>query len=144
MNSTRQTLFSERLSFAQKIGKIWAYLFQEFPFRTGQLDYEDYWNQVSQGYRPVSLAKQQMIASLIEEGSSVLDIGCGDGNLLEYLKKERKAIPYGIDVSAKAVSLTNKRGIDASVADLTKDDFQLPGTYDYAIISEVLEHLPNP
>jgi methionine biosynthesis protein MetW len=98
----------------------------------------------SQDNRPVSLAKQELITSMIDEGSSVLDIGCGDGNLLQYLSREKKIKAFGVDVSSKAVDLRRKRGIEAQVADLTKEGFQLSGTYDYAVISEVLEHLPNP
>ena len=119
-------------------------MFHGFPFHTDRLDYEEYWTRVSQGYRPVSIAKQKMIASMIEEGSSVLDVGCGGGNLLQYLVEKKKIKPFGVDVAVKADELTRKRGIEAQVADLTKDGFTLPQTYDYVVISEVLEHLPNP
>jgi 2-polyprenyl-3-methyl-5-hydroxy-6-metoxy-1,4-benzoquinol methylase len=71
-------------------------MFREFPFAVDSLDYEEYWNRVSQGNRPVSLFKLKLMASIIDEGSSVLDIGCGDGNLLQYLGRERKIVGHGI------------------------------------------------
>ena len=109
MSEIKQPLFDERPGVSLKIRKIYDYMFRGFPFRTDRLDYDDYWTTVSQGYRPVSLAKQQLLAAIVEEGSSVLDIGCGDGNLLEYLKREKKVKPFGVDVSAKGLSDTEKR-----------------------------------
>jgi len=144
LSETKQPLFDEHPGLSLKIRKIYDYMFHGFPFHTDRLDYEEYWTRVSQGYRPVSIAKQKMIASMIEEGSSVLDVGCGGGNLLQYLVEKKKIKPFGVDVAVKADELTRKRGIEAQVADLTKDGFTLPQTYDYVVISEVLEHLPNP
>lgn len=144
MPEIKQELFPGDGGLQLKVRKVYDYMFREYPFYTDRLDYEEYWNRVSQGYRPVSLAKQKLISSMIDDGSRILDIGCGDGNLLEFLSRDKNIKGSGIDVSIKAVDLTRRKGIEARVADLTQADSQLDDTYDYAIISEVLEHLPNP
>jgi len=144
MALSRGPLFSKSLGFKQKVRKVYDYLFRSFPFRTNDLDYDEYWNIVSQEYRPVSLAKLKLIGAMIDAGSSVLDIGCGDGNLLQYLTEEKKIKAHGIDISETAIALARQKGIEAYVTDLNKEGFHLEEIYDYIVISEVLEHLPNP
>jgi 2-polyprenyl-3-methyl-5-hydroxy-6-metoxy-1,4-benzoquinol methylase len=60
------------------------------------------------------------------------------------LGREKNCKGHGIDVSEKAVQLARQNGIRAEVADITQEGFQLSAQYDYIVISEVLEHLPNP
>ncbi len=63
--------------FVVKLKRIYAYLFRGFPFTSGTFDYEGYWGQLSQSEEhPVSPFKLRLIERFIDEGSSVLDIGC--------------------------------------------------------------------
>lgn len=132
-------------SLVTKLGKICAYLFRNFPFNARVLDYQWYWEELGSTKEEVaSQFKLRLITKMIDEGTMVLDVGCGDGTLLYHLKKEKSIEEKGIDVSEKAVTLARQKGIDAEKADVTREDFVIKESYDYIIISEVLEHLPNP
>ncbi len=133
-----------------KIAKIREYLLTDFEYIQGfgaKLDYDAYWVARSQRDNELDRAlyayKFRLIARLIEPGSTVLDIGCGDGSLLAYLRETRHIEPYGVEVSGTACELARKRGIEVLEADVTSNGSMLPQV-DYIIISEVLEHLPNP
>ena len=77
------------------------------------------------------------------EGSSVIDLGCGDGILLEQLKKKGMTC-VGLDLSEKAVSIAKERGLDCRVQDLT-EPVPLPDkSFENVIILDVLEHLYRP
>lgn len=73
---------------------------------------------------------------------SVLDVGCGQGSLLQELQAEFPRIkPYGIDLSASAVELARRR-VPAGrfrVMNITEKSFE--EKYDLVICSEVLEHI---
>ena len=43
----------------------------------------------------------KVIANLIEENTRVLDVGCGDGTLMDYLKKNKNIDPRGLELSKK-------------------------------------------
>ncbi|MCL0091666.1 methionine biosynthesis protein MetW [Dehalococcoidales bacterium] len=73
----------------------------------------------------------------------MLDIGCGDGTLLEYLGKEKGIKGLGVEISQKAIELAKAKGVKVIKADITKDDFQLNETFNYIILADVLEHMPN-
>jgi len=54
---------------------------------------------------PVSDSKKlradlAIIADWIKDGSKILDLGCGDGSLLEHLKDQRNVIGYGLEINA--------------------------------------------
>jgi methionine biosynthesis protein MetW len=145
MNSTIGHLFPTDNSIKEKSRKLHAYLFGSFPFDIETFDYDKYWNRLSQENRPpTSLLKLKLIEELIEQGSSVLDVGCGDGDLLDYLRKKKGIEAHGIEFGAKAVETARAKGIRVDVADITKQEFNLTDTYDYIIVSEVIEHLPKP
>ena len=85
-------------------------------------------------------------AELREHGSGprVLDVGCGQGELLQWLG-EQGFEPHGIDPSADAAALARERGLDASTSTLeellaTSDP---PPTYDAVVLVNVLEHVPD-
>jgi methionine biosynthesis protein MetW len=73
----------------------------------------------------------------------VLDVGCGDGSLLAYLREAKSIVPHGIDVSAVSCEQARRKGIEVTEADVSRDEVLIPKA-DYIILSEVLEHLPNP
>lgn len=82
------------------------------------------------------------IFGLINKGST-LDVGCGDGILLEYLHK-KGVKGYGIDISSKAIEICSSRGIKCERADITEKLPFADGSFDNVILSDVLEHLFQP
>jgi methionine biosynthesis protein MetW len=54
----------------------------------------------------------QVIANWIPPGSRVLDLGCGDGALLDYLQRQRRCSGYGVEIDDAAVLACAKRGIN--------------------------------
>jgi methionine biosynthesis protein MetW len=136
-----------------RLNKVQDYLFRDFEYvpRFGaELDYDAYWEAAASWRatdklgRAMDAYKFRLIASLIERGSTVLDIGCGDGSLLAYLKENREARPHGVELSAVACEIARQKGIHVLQADVTKDTSGLPEQVDYVVISEVLEHVTNP
>lgn len=124
--------------------KAIEFLFKDFHFNKEVIDYEEYWALLSQQTETYVPTRFKIIGDMIEEGSSVLDLGCGDGTLLRYLKDTKGIIAKGIDISRTAVELAKRKGIDAEVADIESEKFQISATYDYIVASEVLEHLAKP
>ena len=120
-------------------GDTLAYINRTKKMSLASIDYADYWHiRGLHAFQP----RFQIFADAIDSGATVLDIGCGDGSLLEYLAGTRGIRGYGVDVSEEAVRLAKTRGVDATVANILHWD--LEQKYDYIILSEVLEHLINP
>ena len=74
-----------------KLRRIVTYLHGSYPFTSETLDYTEYWDQLSQGeeWQIVAPSKLRFMEGLVDEGSSMLDIGCGDGSLLYHLSRTR-------------------------------------------------------
>jgi SAM-dependent methyltransferase/RimJ/RimL family protein N-acetyltransferase len=85
-------------------------------------------------------------AALAEHGSGrrVLDVGCGQGELLLWLG-EQGFEPHGIDPAADAVALARERGLDAHTATLEEllEDPAVLEAYDAVLLLNVLEHVPD-
>lgn len=110
-----------------------------FPRET--FDYERYWE--ARG-RTTGLPNRVLIfAEWIAEGSRVLEVGCGDGAGAEYLARARGCRVLAVDVSERAVRFARERGVDAHQRDVVRDPFPRD-TFDYVVLSEVLEHVPLP
>ena len=145
MSIEGEPIFPVDSGTGEKLRRVYAYMFGGFPFVGEDFDYEGYWDRLSQdGSRPVSQYKLELIGSLIDEGSSVLDIGCGDGALLHYLRETRGIEAHGIETSEKAIWLAMEKGIRVDRADITQREFELAESYDFIVASEVIEHLPRP
>ena len=57
-------------------------------------------------------ATMQALARLVPEGSRVLDLGCGDGSMLDYLQRERGCSGYGIELADANVLACVRRGVN--------------------------------
>jgi methionine biosynthesis protein MetW len=85
------------------------------------------------------------IAAIVEPGSSVFDIGCGDGGLLELLVREKRAKVLGLDIKAGAVLACLDRGLPAVHGDLNASlGHCRDAMYDYVILSRTLQVLSAP
>lgn len=91
--------------------------------------------QTLQPFRP----QFPIILDWVKQGSSVLDIGCGDGVLGEKLIKQKHCRVFGIDLDKTGVKEAQRRGIKATVYDM---DEILPfknKQFDLVICSDVLQ-----
>lgn len=80
------------------------------------------------------------IAALIATRSRVLDLGCGDGSLLAYLQRERRATGYGIEIDDAGVLASLRNGVNVLQSDLESglagfDD----ASFDCVILSQTLQ-----
>jgi len=114
-----------------------------------ETNYDDYWKDKRGDNLGFSNSWQKQrgdwIVDRIEEGSTVLDIGCGDGGVLLYMKKKKDFQAMGADISDIVLNFLDSKGIEVVKFDI--NDFEsienLPEV-DYVMILEVLEHMPNP
>lgn len=80
------------------------------------------------------------IASWIPRGATVLDLGCGDGSLLRYLKETRSVRGYGVEISDMDIVSCIANGVNVIQNDLDAglSDFE-DNTFDFVILSQTLQ-----
>ena len=87
----------------------------------------------------------KIISTLIKKGSHVLDIGCSDGILMEYLKNEKKVNIRGIEISKSKVQNCIAKGLTVIEGNAEKDLKQFPdNSFDYVVVSQTLQAFLNP
>ena len=87
----------------------------------------------------------EIIAKLIKPNSRVLDIGCGDGELLDFLKKTKNADARGLEISQSQVSQALMRGLSVIQGDAEKDlTFYPDRNFDFAILSQTIQATQKP
>ena len=85
------------------------------------------------------------IASLIQPSARVLDLGCGEGDLLELLVRDRQVIGSGVEKDEQAIYRCVEKGLSVSRLDIDSglddypDDF-----FDFVIMNQVLEQILYP
>ena len=103
-------------------------------------------NQVSNS-QPATLQRfdLQVIASWIKPGAKVLDLGCGEGDLLYYLKKNKQVIGTGIENREPKVAQCIAKGLTVLQGDINEEvlDYQ-DDTFDYVILSQTLQQVYYP
>jgi methionine biosynthesis protein MetW len=86
-----------------------------------------------------------VIASLVAEGARLLDVGCGDGALLEHLTNAKKVDGRGIELSQAGVNACVSRGLSVIQGDADTDLQDYPdAAFDYAVLSQTLQATRNP
>jgi methionine biosynthesis protein MetW len=87
----------------------------------------------------------QLIADMIEPGSRVLDVGCGDGALLEYLVAFKGVDGRGIELSSDGVNACVSAGLPVIQGDANIDLFDYPDkAFDYVVLSQTLQAMNAP
>ena len=87
----------------------------------------------------------KIISKLIDENSFVLDVGCGDGILMEFLIKEKKVNIRGIEISKDKVQNCIAKGLTIIEGNAENDLKQFPDkSFDYVILSQTLQAFLNP
>ena len=87
----------------------------------------------------------KIIADLIEKKTRVLDVGCGDGTLMEFLKNNKEIDIRGIEISKSKIQRCVSKGLTVIEGDAEKDLAQFPDlSFDYVILSQTLQAFLNP
>ena len=82
----------------------------------------------------------EAIAQWVKPGSTALDLGCGDGLLLKYLRETKRVHGYGVEIDDASVLACVKNGVNVIQSDLERGlaGFDA-GSFDYVILSQTLQ-----
>mgnify|MGYP001819071292 CR=1 FL=1 len=87
----------------------------------------------------------QIIASWIEPNTRVLDLGCGEGDLLDLLKKNKNIYGTGIEHNETRVARCIEKGVTTLQGDINEEVRDYPdGAFDYVILSQTLQQVYEP
>jgi methionine biosynthesis protein MetW len=87
----------------------------------------------------------QLIADMIEPGTRVLDVGCGDGALLDYLQREKRVDGRGMELSQAGVNAAVANGLSVIQGDADTDLAHYPdNAFDYVVLSQTLQATREP
>ncbi|OFW81151.1 MAG: methionine biosynthesis protein MetW [Alphaproteobacteria bacterium RIFCSPLOWO2_01_FULL_40_26] len=87
----------------------------------------------------------EIIASLIKPNSKVLDIGCGSGELLQFLREKKNVDGRGLEISQQQVSKALMCGLSVIHGDAENDlGFYPDNNFDYAILSQTIQATHDP
>ena len=121
--------------------------FDKFFPATGLLDYTEgiYGDDPA---TPYDVAKQRQFDYLLdqigcEEGVRVLEVGCGNGTLLEQIEK-RGATGVGITITPAQVEICRQKGLDARLVDVKAMGGEFDGEFDAVVANGPIEHFALP
>ena len=87
----------------------------------------------------------KIIAEIIKKNTRVLDVGCGDGTLMKFLKENKNVDTRGFEISKTKAQNCIGKGLSVIEGDAEKDLQQFPNSsFDYAILSQTLQAFYNP
>ena len=86
-----------------------------------------------------------VIAANVRAGSRVLDVGCGEGELMEVLERDRGCDARGMEIDPEAVERCVAHGLSVIQGDADRDLADYPDdAFDYAILSQTLQTAARP
>jgi len=89
--------------------------------------------------------EHRLIAEMIAPRTRVLDVGCGDGALIDYLTRTRGCDARGIEIDMAEVTRTVARGLAVMHGDADADLEHYPdGAFDYVVLSRTLQAVERP
>ena len=87
----------------------------------------------------------EVISKIIQSNKRVLDVGCGDGVLMEYLKNHQQNDVRGLEPQKELVQKSIAKGLSVIEGDAEKELFQFPKkSFDYVVLSQTLQAFFNP
>ena len=90
-------------------------------------------------------SEYKIIADIITDNTRVLDVGCDDGSLMEFLKKEKNVDIRGIEISKNKVQTCVSKGLTVIEGDAEFDLKQFPNkSFDYVVLGQTLQAFINP
>ena len=90
-------------------------------------------------------SEYKIIANIITKNSRVLDVGCDDGSLMEFLKKDKNVNIRGIEISKEKVQTCISKGLTVIEGDAEFDLKQFPDkSFDYVVLGQTLQAFINP
>ena len=86
-----------------------------------------------------------IISNLVEKNSRVLDVGCGDGELMNFIYNNISQDIRGIEISKKNVQKCISKGLTVIEGDAETDLYQFPdSSFDFVVLSQTLQAFLNP
>jgi len=87
----------------------------------------------------------RVIASWIDPGSRVIGLGCGEGELLNYLKQNKQVRETGIEIAEEKVIRCIEKGLSVIQGDINDEIHDYPDkAFDYVILSQTLQQVFDP
>lgn len=86
-----------------------------------------------------------IIGEIVDSGARVLDLGCGEGELLEWLAAHKNVDARGVEISGAKVQRAIARGVSVFQGDIDEGLADYPdGAFDYVILSQTLQETHRP
>ena len=87
----------------------------------------------------------KIISDVITSKSNIIDIGCSDGSLIEYLKLNNNVVARGMEIDQSKIRICLSKGISVVEGDADTDLFDYPDNlFDYSILTYTLQATKNP
>ncbi len=95
--------------------------------------------------RDILRADLQLVASLVPDGSRVLDLGSGDGSLMAHLRDEKHCEVRGVELSPEGIAASIERGLSVVQADLDAGlSAYADNAFDVVVLSQTLQVIRRP
>ena len=87
----------------------------------------------------------KIIADLLQENTRILDVGCDDGTLMEFLRHNKNVDIRGIEISKEKVQICISKGLTVIEGNAEFDLKQFPNnSFDYVVLGQTLQAFVNP